>query len=51
MMKSNITCPLLPTEAHHDEEQYYLSTSSSLSLQHSVQSSCALLSHERRLAF
>ena len=28
MMKSNITCPLLPTEAHHDEEQYYLSTSS-----------------------
>jgi hypothetical protein len=25
MMKSNITCPLLPTGAHHDEEQYYLS--------------------------
>jgi hypothetical protein len=28
MMKSNITCPLLPIGAHHDEEQYYLSTSS-----------------------
>ena len=28
MMKSNITCPLLPTGAHHDEEQYHLSTSS-----------------------